>query len=71
MAIPVVHEPPDVVFGKIERCHFCLQRTRYWHENTDNPVCPQCAKKYKVAALPDHGQVVRRLKRQCKWRATA
>ncbi len=67
MAIPIVHEGQDVVeeFGNlVEQCHFCKVPTRYWHENTNNPVCPSCAKVHKVAELPDHGQAIRALKRK-------
>lgn len=67
MAIPIVHEGQDVVeeFGNlVEQCHFCKVPTRYWHENTNNPVCPSCAKVHKVAELPDHGQAIRANKRK-------
>ncbi len=67
MAIPLIKEPEDLNEGKLsylERCYFCNTPTNYWHENTNNPVCPQCAKTHKVAELPDHGATIRRLKRQ-------
>lgn len=35
-----------------------------WHENTNNPVCPSCAKAHKVKELPDHGQMIRAGKRE-------
>lgn len=66
MAIPVHREPEidDPLFRNvIESCHFCQKPTRYWHENTNNPVCPKCAKLHKVAELPDYGQNIRRMKR--------
>jgi hypothetical protein len=53
MAIPIAHEGNDVLFGVLEVCHFCRIQTQYWHENTNNPVCPSCAKTHKVAELPD------------------
>ena len=69
MTIPVKKEPyglADNFWGAIERCHFCKKLTKYWHENTNNPVCPHCAKKHKVAELPDHGQRIRAAKRKAK-----
>jgi len=52
----------------VERCVFCGLPTRTWHENTNNPVCKECAKTKKVGDIPeDHGQLVRRLKRNGKF----
>jgi len=63
MTIPLIKEPEDL--GPIiEVCHFCKNITGYWHENTNNPVCRECAKLHKVAELPDHGQALRRMKRK-------
>jgi len=67
MTIPVQHESDEMVAefgGIIEGCHFCKAPTRYWHENTNNPVCKVCAKSHKVAELPDWGKEVRALKRK-------
>lgn len=66
MTIPVYkeHEEMASVFGTLENCHFCKKPTHYWHENTNNPVCRECAKKYKVANLPDFGQKIRASKRR-------
>jgi len=68
MSIPIKKEPKDItnLFGCIEVCHFCKKRTLYWHENTNNPVCPICAKKHKVAELPDFGQRIRANKHKQK-----
>lgn len=48
----------------VESCHFCKKPTRYWHENTNNPVCPACAPIHRVAELPDWGMAIRALKRK-------
>jgi len=66
MTIPLIEEDPNLIieFGMHERCHFCKKRTVYWHENTNNPVCPKCAKLHKVAELPDFGQRIRADKRK-------
>jgi len=66
MTIPLKKEDPDLItsFGRYERCHFCGEPTTYWHENTNNPVCPKCAKLHKVAELPDFGQIIRADKRK-------
>ena len=69
MSIPVVKEPDDFkehLHGATEVCHFCKKSTLYWHENTNNPVCPKCAKTHKVAELPDFGQRVRANKRKAR-----
>lgn len=64
MAIPLVKEPDDVCFGVIEVCHFCRNGTRYWHQNTNNPVCTDCAKTHKVGELPDYGKIIRAARRR-------
>lgn len=54
--ITVEHEDDATVeaFGGIvESCHFCQAPTRYWHAGTNNPVCPDCAKKHRVEELPN------------------
>jgi hypothetical protein len=69
MAIPIAHEGDEVFMGCggiMEVCHFCRIQTRYWHENTNNPVCPTCAKTHKVAELPDWGKNIRAEKRKAK-----
>lgn len=69
MAIPVHHEGEDVVAEFphiIEQCHFCREQTRYWHENTNNPVCQGCAKAHRVSELPDWGRAIRANKRKAK-----
>ena len=67
MAIPVKPEDAETIaaFGNVvEVCHFCRIKTRYWHENTNNPVCRSCAKLHKVSELPDHGKNIRARKRK-------
>lgn len=73
MTIPLIHEG-DVAkhfWGAIEDCHFCGKQTKYWHENTNNPVCPDCAKIHKVAELPDFGKTIRANKRKEKRQKNA
>lgn len=53
--IKVKHEPKDVVkaFGSlIESCFFCKEETRYWHDESNTPVCRDCAKQHEVSELP-------------------
>ena len=67
MTIPLKKEPDDFskhFWGVVEKCHFCKQTTKYWHENTNNPVCPACAKQHKVVELPDYGKTIRKNKRK-------
>lgn len=73
MAIPLIREDKEELqkwgwgIEKIcERCVFCDNETRFWHENTNNPVCPECAPHHKVSELPDFGQNVRKKKRKQK-----
>ena len=68
MTIPLIEEDPELWEGThvYENCHFCKKKTKMWHENTNNPVCRSCAKKHKVAELPDFGQNIRRAKRRKK-----
>jgi len=66
--IPLVKEPEHITRqAGTEVCEMCNTPTVYWHENTNNPLCHPCAKKYRVADLPDHGQRVRALKRKGQW----
>lgn len=54
MAIPIKKEPDDFAencFGIIERCVFCDEKSRYWHERTNNCVCQKCSKTHKVSEL--------------------
>ena len=51
MAIPLVEEPKENFkeLGVYEKCYFnCGNSTKYWHWRTNQPVCKECAKKYKV-----------------------
>ena len=57
MSIPLEKEPDDFndkigCRGVYEYCVFeCGKTTKWWHRGTNNPVCPQCAKKHKVSEL--------------------
>jgi hypothetical protein len=53
--IPIKQEPKEEFerFKVYENCFFCKQPTDMWHERTNNPVCPCCSKKHKVAELPN------------------
>ena len=66
MTISLKKEPEKLRqnFGCYEKCFFCKATTKHWHENTNNPVCPDCAKTHKVAELPDHGRRIRADKRK-------
>lgn len=47
--IPIVEEE-EIYFkelGVYERCHFCNEPTKFWHDKTNTPVCQKCAKKHK------------------------
>lgn len=50
-----VHEEPEDVqrgFGKLrERCEFCKEPTRFWTDDAQHPVCPQCAETRTLAEL--------------------
>lgn len=64
MTIPLIKEPENMDLSFIvEKCHFCGEPTRYWHENTNNPVCKNCSKSHKVSELPDYGKMIRARKR--------
>ena len=66
--IPVWTEPTSLIkeFGAlIEKCIFCNKPTRTWHENTNNPVCVECAKIKKVSDIKeDYGASIRKQKRE-------
>jgi len=66
MPIPLIKEQQSAsgLFDTPENCYFCKKITRMWHENTNNPVCEQCAKKHRVSELPDYGKIVRSIKRK-------
>lgn len=51
--IPLTKEPPELhnEFKCHENCTFCKQPTDMWHDKTNNPVCPDCAKTHKVSEL--------------------
>lgn len=52
--IPLKEEPKEYFenFRVYEFCFFgCGNRTKFWHEPTNTPVCPDCGKKHKVAEL--------------------
>ena len=69
--IPIWTEDSDLVKGlrgchcyALERCVFCGDKTNTWHENTNNPVCKDCASVKKVVDIPeDWGQNIRKQKR--------
>ncbi len=49
----------------VEKCVFCAEPTRTWHENTNSPICITCAGKHKVSEIPeDHGSLIRKEKRE-------
>lgn len=65
--IPLVYETDAELSefgGIVEACAFCQAGTRYWHENTNNPVCQSCAKTYRVSELKDWGKAIRAAKRK-------
>ncbi len=69
MTIPVILEPVEVrqeFGGIVESCVFCWSPTRYWHLNTNNPVCLFCSRRHRVSELPDHGKKIRAAKRRAK-----
>jgi len=60
---PIVVEPEDIKELKkwgmnlekiIEHCVFCSTPTRFWHRETNNPVCQDCASKHSVGELTNH-----------------
>lgn len=66
--IPLVKEDPEMFdnLGVYEHCYFCLTSTDMWHKRTNNPVCPECAKRHKVSELPDFGRILRNRERREK-----
>jgi len=67
MTIPIKKEPDELAgnfFGAVEKCSFCSNETKFWHENTNNPVCPDCSKEHKVSELVDYGKRIRAAKRK-------
>lgn len=71
MTIPLVREPDEEFqnSGIIEGCHFCHTPTKFWNENSNNPVCRPCARRHSVGELPDHGRLVRKAKRKAALEA--
>lgn len=56
--IPIVLEDTEIlkmwglgVEKIIENCRFCSTPTRYWHKETNTPVCQVCAEKFEVKDL--------------------
>lgn len=51
----IIINPEDdslfLVTGEYERCVFCHNETKYWNDETNNPVCTKCAKKYNQSDL--------------------
>ena len=66
MTIPLKKEPGVLYeeFKLYEKCFFCRETTKFWHENTNNPVCQKCSKLHKVIELPDYGKRIRAKKRK-------
>lgn len=65
--IPIWTEPASIKkeFGHlVENCILCRKPTETWHENTNNPICVECAKAHKVSDIEnDWGEEIRRRKR--------
>jgi hypothetical protein len=55
MAIPIKEEEKEYFeqFKSYENCYFCGDKTPFWHEKTNNPLCECCASKHKVSELPN------------------
>jgi len=50
--IPLVKEPDHLEYFGVEFCYFkCGNKTKYWHWRTNQPICQECAKKYKVSEV--------------------
>ena len=49
--IKIVREPDDLRREPAECCHFCDERTRYWHTPTNTPCCPPCAEVKRVSDI--------------------
>lgn len=64
--IPLIKEPDDLEWNISEVCFFCKRPTKYWHKDTNNPVCPECAERHQVKELPDHRYLIREKKRKEK-----
>ena len=65
--IPVWTETTSIINefpSTIEDCIFCRKQTRTWHENTNNPICIDCANTHKVSDIKvDWGRNVLKEKR--------
>lgn len=51
--IQVKKEPKEVyeTFGVYENCKFCGGNTNTWHEETNTPICTDCAKTHSESDL--------------------
>ncbi len=48
----------------VEKCVFCSTPTRTWHENTNSPICVNCASTHVINdIIEDNGQRIRAHKR--------
>jgi hypothetical protein len=60
MPIPLIHEDyTDMSFQEafsvdhlVEKCFFCKEPTRFWHQASNEPVCPACSQTHQVGELP-------------------
>lgn len=60
MPIPLIHEDyVDMslqeafnVENVLEACFFCQEKTRFWHQASNQPVCPTCAQSHGASDLP-------------------
>jgi hypothetical protein len=60
MPIPLIHEDySDMslqeafnVENILEACFFCKGGTRFWHQASNQPVCPVCAQFHSASELP-------------------
>jgi hypothetical protein len=50
--IKIVHEPADFADAPAESCCLCGKETRWWCEEKDVPVCPDCAARHNTSMLP-------------------
>ena len=51
--IPIKKEPEEFYreFKVYEKCKFCLKETDTWHQETNTPVCEDCAEIHEVVDL--------------------
>jgi hypothetical protein len=64
MPIPIKQEPKEFYkeFKVYEKCVFCLNETKTWHENTNTPVCKNCAKSHNVEDIKMKQTALQKLK---------